>query len=351
MGDYSVGKKCSGRIINIYQGNLIVELEQNVIGRVLNGAEQTSVDQGSIVDVVVKQNDDQGILLDFVSVSKRTEVSADNVVKPWNNWKDIPAGHNQAKTAMLALRSHTDAFLRELSEARKEWEDAKSSSQQIYDSVTSSARKQFEDEKNGFTNECKNNVRSTEAKSNVVSTVVNACDEFINNVSGSAQSSARSAMEDVKKRQSEVMAAISSKVAAYRKLCNLYIANSKRTRNDKLDKARTEQIDRDTQAERRFEAKRKNICDSRRSDISTGFNKATIHAYQSEIISSRFNAINYECPNEVPDYIMLGSIGLSIPNKSQDDMSVIQAVELQTSDIATKSSGEYIVEIPYAQRL
>ena len=234
MGNYSVGEKCSGRVINIYQGNLIVELEQNVIGRVLNGAEQAMVAQGAIVDVVVKQNDDQGILLDFVSVSKQSEVSADSVVKPWNNWKDIPASHNQAKTAMLALRSHTDAFLQELSQARKEWEDAKSNSQQIYDSVTSSARKQFENEKNGFTSERDNNVRSTEARGGTVATVVNACNNFTNNVTGAAQFAARSAMEDVRKRQSEVMAAISAKVAAYRELCNLYIADSERTRNDKL---------------------------------------------------------------------------------------------------------------------
>lgn len=351
MGDYSVGKKCSGRIINIYQGNLIVELEPDVIGRVLNGAEQATVDQGSIVDFVVKQNDDQGILLDFVSVSKQPENSTDNVAKPWNNWKDIPAGHGQAVAAMFALRNHTDAFRGELTGARKEWEDAKSSSQQIYDSVTSSARKQFEDEKSGFTSECENNVRSTEARSGVVTTVVNACNNFTNNVTGAANSAASSAMGAVKTRQNEVMAAINSKVRAYRELCNLHIAESERIRNDKLDKARTEQIDRDTQAERRFEAKRKSICDTRRSDISTGFNKSTIHAYQSEIRSSRFNASNYECPSEVPDYIMLGSIGLIIPNKTQDDMSVVQAVELQTSDIATKNSGEYIVEIPYAQRL
>ena len=351
MADYSVGKKCSGRIINIYQGNLIVELEPDVIGRVLNGAEQATVDQGSIVDFVVKQNDDQGILLDFVSVSKQPENSTDNVAKPWNNWKDIPAGHGQAVAAMFALRNHTDAFRGELTGARKEWEDAKSSSQQIYDSVTSSARKQFEDEKSGFTSECENNVRSTEARSGVVTTVVNACNNFTNNVTGAANSAASSAMGAVKTRQNEVMAAINSKVRAYRELCNLHIAESERIRNDKLDKARTEQIDRDTQAERRFEAKRKSICDTRRSDISTGFNKSTIHAYQSEIRSSRFNASNYECPSEVPDYIMLGSIGLIIPNKTQDDMSVVQAVELQTSDIATKNSGEYIVEIPYAQRL
>lgn len=351
MGNYSVGEKCSGRIINTYQGNLIVELEPNIIGRILNGADRVSAEQGATVDVVVKQNDDQGILLDFVSVSKQPEVGANDTIKPWNNWKDIPAGHGQAMATMLALRSHTDAFRGELSGARKEWEDAKSSSQQIYDSVTSSARKQFEDEKSGFTSECENNVRSTEARSGVVTTVVNACNNFTNNVSGAANSAASSAMGAVKSRQNEVMAAINSKVRAYRELCNLRIAESERTRNDKLDKARTEQIDRDTQAERRFEAKRKTICDTRRDDISVGFNKATIHAYQSEIKSSRFNATNYECPTEVPDYIMLGNIGLTIPNKSQDDISVVQAVELQTSDVSTKNSGEYTVEIPYAQRL
>lgn len=70
MGNYSVGEKCSGRIINTYQGNLIVELEPNIIGRILNGADRVSAEQGATVDVVVKQNDDQGILLDFVSVSK-----------------------------------------------------------------------------------------------------------------------------------------------------------------------------------------------------------------------------------------------------------------------------------------
>lgn len=286
------------------------------------------------------------------SLSKVAIEEPQTSVGSWNNWKSIPAGHNQAMAAMRSLRSHTDDFLRELNGARKEWEDAKSSSQQIYDSVTSSARKQFEDEKNGFTSECENNVRSTEARSGVVTTVVNACNNyFTNNVTGAANSAASSAMGAVKTRQNEVMAAINSKVRAYRELCNLHIAESERIRNDKLDKARTEQIDRDTQAERRFEAKRKSICDTRRSDISTGFNKSTIHAYQSEIRSSRFNASNYECPSEVPDYIMLGSIGLIIPNKTQDDMSVVQAVELQTSDIATKNSGEYIVEIPYAQRL
>ena len=354
MGDYSVGKKCSGRVINIYQGNLIVELEQGVIGRVLNGVEQAAVDQGAIVDVVVKQNDDQGILLEFVSVSKQMEVSAGDIAKPWNNWKNIPVGHGQAMAAMFALRSHTDAFRGELTGARKEWEDAKTSSQQIYDSAISNASLQYENEKRQLTTECENNIKNSEARSKAVDQVVSDCNSFINDISGvhaSAASVARGGMSLVKKSQSEITSIISSKVQTYRTLCDCLIAESQRTRNDKFDKARAEQIDRDTQAEHQFEAKRKNICDTHRADISEGFNKATVCNYQQEIKSSRFKAESYECPSEIPDYIMLGDIGLIIPNSSLDDMAVVQAVELQTSDVGIKQSGEYIVKIPYAQRL
>lgn len=271
----------------------------------------------------------------------------------WNNWKDLPTGHGRAMAAMYALHTHTNAFMRELTKARKEWEDAKSGSQQIYDSVTLSVRKQCEDECQGFTNECNNNVLVTAARRDKVNNVMDACKKFIASLSGSVKTAlvVRDSMQTVWSRQNDVMGAISSKIEAYRELCNCQIAESERIRNDKLDKARTEQIDRDAQADRRFEAKYKNICDTRRLDISEGFNKTTIHAYQQEIKSSRFNAVNYECPSEVPDCVMLGDIGLIIPNNSRDDMAVVQAVELQTADVGEKQSGEYVVKIPYAQRL
>lgn len=279
-------------------------------------------------------------------------------VGSWNNWQDIPAGHSQALAAMFALRSYSDDFLRELTGIRKEWEDAKASSQQIYDSATASARKQCETECQEFTNECNNNIRATEARRNTVNNVVNACNTFINQcntavnrINGDMNSVAQGKMKAVIARQNDVMSAISSKIEAYRELCSCQIAESERVRNDKFDKARTEQIDRDAQAEHRFEVKYKSVCGTRRSDISEVFNRATIHAYQQEIESSRFNAVNYECPSEVPDYVMLGDIGLIIPNNSQDDMAVVQAVELQTVDVGTKQSGEYAVKIPYAQRL
>ena len=273
----------------------------------------------------------------------------------WNGWKDIPAGHGQAVAAVFALREHTDRYRAELVEARNEWEAAKASSQQIYDSDTASARKQCEDERTRFNNECSSNVQATEGRRNIANTVMNACNNFVNtlpkNGAEKAISAAKEAIPSVESSRGELSRAISDKVRAYQTLRDCQIAEAERVRNDKLDKARTEQIDRDTQAEHRFDAKVKTIREKGQADISGGFNKATVKAYQQEIKSSRFNAESYECPTAVPEYIMLGNIGLMIPNQTQDEMTVVQSLDLQTSDIATRENGQYIVEVPYAQRL
>lgn len=273
----------------------------------------------------------------------------------WNGWKDIPAGHGQAVAAVFALREHTDRYRAELVEARNEWEAAKASSQQIYDSDTASARKQCEDKRTRFNNECSSNVQTTEGRRNIANTVMNACNNFVNNLpkngAEKAISAAKGAIPSVESSQGELSRAISDKVRAYQTLRDCQIAEAERVRNDKLDKARTEQIDRDTQAEHRFDAKGKTIREKGQADISGGFNKATVKAYQQEIKSSRFNAESYECPTAVPEYIMLGNIGLMIPNQTQDEMTVVQSLDLQTSDIATRENGQYIVEVPYAQRL
>lgn len=44
-----------------------------------------------------------------------------DTVKPWMGWKDIPIGHKQAITAILALKNHTSAFKQELTKIRDEW--------------------------------------------------------------------------------------------------------------------------------------------------------------------------------------------------------------------------------------
>lgn len=355
MENYSVGEKCSGRVINIYQGNLIVELEHGVIGRVLNGANQVSVNQGMFINVLVKQNDEQGIILDFLNIVEQTESGGPSTVRSWNDWKNLPAGHKQAVTAMQELLNHTDDFLEELKSIRNEWEDAKSESQRIYESETSSARSKCEEERKRYLDICTNHVNSTQARWNVVSNISTACQDFINNMPSKAGGSvigvAQSGMSGVRSREKQLGDAIEAKIQAFKVLCDCEITESERTRNDKLDKARKDQIDRDEQAEHRYESKRKIICDDRRLDIGNGFNRTIIHSYQQAIKSSRFNANNYECPTEIPDYVMLGDIGLIIPNNSQDEMTVVQAVELQTVDVGIKQSGEYIVKIPYSQRL
>ena len=354
MGKYGAGENCSGRVISIDQGDLIVELEQGVVGRILNGESQLSVSQGSMVDVVVNQNDGDEILLDFATAQKQTATGSNEQTRPWNNWESIPTGNEQAIVALAALRNHTDAFREELIEARKEWASAQARSQEIYNTTTSSARQRCEDEKKKFTSECEDNRSNTFKRMDVAKSIVDQCNGFIDAIGSkgnNAISAARACMEDVNRRKDAFCAAANAKNQAYVELRNCLIAESERSRNDRLDKARREQIDRDNQAERNFQAKYQSICETRRSDISEGFNKSAIRAYQQKIKSSRFNAANYECPTEVPDYVMLGDIFLTIPNSSQDDMAVVQAVEMQAGDYSKKQSGEYIVRIPYAQRL
>lgn len=303
----------------------------------------------------------EGSNTELISTAKSKELSnavpSDRVDSntSWDSWKSMPAGHSQALAAMSSLRQHTDSFLGELSSARKEWQDAKAKSQQIYNSVTSSAKQQCDDETRQYNHNCENDVKNLDSRRNTANNIVNQCNYFINNMpqkgADGAISAARGRMYAVEEANKSVQNAISSKIQAYYNLRDCLIAESERTRNDKLDKARTEQIDRDTQAERRFEAKHRSICDSGKGDIEKGFNKDTVHSYKQEIRSSRFNAINYECPSEVPDYIMLGDLGLIIPNNTQDDIAVVQAVQLQTEEVGYKAQNEYIVQIPYAQRL
>ena len=177
----------------------------------------------------------------------------------WSNWKNLPAGHGQSTAAMIALRRHTDAFRKELVQARNEWEAAKATSQQTYDSVTAAARKQCQSEHSRYTNEYETNVRNTEARRSKVGQVMNACHNFLNNLpakhADGARQAAQRTMADVEAKRSNVASVINAKLAAYKDLHDCQLAESEREQNEKLNKARAEQISRDTQAERTFEEK------------------------------------------------------------------------------------------------
>lgn len=357
MDNYNVGEKYSGKVINIYEDNLVVELKRGVIGRILNGFKRLSVSKGASIDVVITKNDNDGMLLDFANAQEKHESYKPAVIKSWNNWKNIPVGHKQVMTVMAALRSHTDNFRSELAAARKEWEEEKKESQKTYDSITSRANKKCDDEKNRYTSERDKNVRDNNRRVNTANAVFDAYVDLSARLSREVPSvmngnyPIRRQMDDINQYHEDVIRAINSKSQAYKNLCECQIEESERERNESFDNARSEQIARDTKSERSFEEKHKRICDECKDDISKGFNKAEVRAYKQEVKSSRFNAANYECPTEVPDYVMLGDISISIPNHSQDDMSVIQALELQAGEAGTSQPGEYIIKIPYAQRL
>lgn len=279
--------------------------------------------------------------------------------RSWDNWNNLPPGHGQAMTAMLALRSHADDCLRKLTAARKEWEDAKLNSQNTCDSAITAAKQQHEDNLKKFQIEHENNIKDTQERQKKIQVIADACNNFINNIQRKGSSrvisaitkAARQGMASVESSLNEVTVAIDAKSQASADLLNCQIAESKRVRNDNLDKARTQQINRDTQAERKFNDNYENIRDTFRRDMHDGFHKDALHAYLQEMKSSRFHAGNYESPSEVPEYILLGEISLAIPSHSQDEMAVVQDVELQAAAAGTKRSDGYVVTIPYAQRV
>ena len=291
--------------------------------------------------------------------AKRTEPAPARpkagTVSSWSSWDTMPVGHWQAVTALSALRTHTDRYVRDLLAAKEEWTKAKESSQKIYDTLVTSANRQCEDQKRQFSDECTRSVQATEKRRSVAQGIASGCRQFLTDMPKSgasgAVSAAQSRIQAVEADNTAVQRALSDKIAAYRNLYNLQVAEAERIRNEKRDKARAEMIERDGQSERGYTEKRARLCEQCTADIEQGFNKSAIQGYRRGIESSRFNAENYECATMVPEYVMLGQIGLTIPDTTQESMSVVQAVERQASDVGTKGTREYVVTIPYAQRL
>lgn len=286
-------------------------------------------------------------------VSRRT--SASDNYDEWNNWREMPIGHDQAITAMQQLLEHTDIFKKDLRDARTEWQNAVEHSQQIYNGVTAVVNKECEDEKVKFENEYKSMVSLQESRKATLKQVYDACSNFVEGVpsdrSGGAKQAARSGFSLVDTANNKVKKALDEKKKAYMNLRNSQIIEADRLRDEKIDRARMEQIDRDNQAEQNYESKSRSINESKRNDIAKGFGKEIVRTYAQSVLSARFNAASYECPTEIPECIMIGKIGATFPMAGQEEQAVIQALEAQAGEFCEKVAGEYTVLIPYAQRL
>lgn len=357
----SVGQQFSGTIARFSPYGILVEILPGTVGIIEGACQEPSMAVNDPIDVQISRiASPNKIYLQrmYLPSTRSPEASmpfkAPTEVKPWMKWDNIPIGHKQAITAMVALKFHTIAFSEELADVRRKWEAAKAQSQQIYESTVSNANSQFDMEREQYENDYAQNIKVTEARRTSVSNIVRGCEAFIRTLRMGAENALPAAKENmraVQKYEAELEKSIDMKINAYTALRDCCIADSEKVRNDKINRARKEQIERDTQAEHCFEVKNKAICAERHIDIATGFNKTTIKSYAQKVISSRFHAASYECPDAIPDYIMLGSIGYSIPNQTKDDMSVVQAVEVQAADFSSKEAEAYTVQIPYSQRL
>lgn len=451
---YQAGQRVRGRVLNIYQGHVVVELREGVIGVIAGGAKIRQVEAGDTVDVVIETCGPDGMMLQFApeeepagadvfmnafrdmverhqeragkasgsqgdvqgtsggrrdtwgtagnpehagdsgtageasgsrgtagnperaggqTGGRRTAGNPEHAGSQgtggaggrtggqetasgsWRNWKEMPAGHGQAVTAMTALRDYTDQFGRKLTNVRQEWQSARAESQRVYETAVASAKNRCEQDRARFVDEYNQNIKVTSERSQSVDAVMNACNTFVNGLPAKGAKAVRAQaqmnMEYITGMQNQTRQAIRAKLEAYWELEKAQIAEAERTCNEMLDRARKEQIDRDTRAERTFEAGNRKICEQGRVDIEKGFNRGMLHAYRQEMASSRFHAVSYECPQEVPDYILLGEIGLMIPDVDQDSRSVVQALELQTIDVGSRRDASYLVKLPYVQRL
>lgn len=268
-----------------------------------------------------------------------------------SDWKDMDAGHEKSLAAVLTLREEADLFRAKLGQARNEWESAKVSSQKTFDSVVASARKQCDDASKSYISARDNDISTTQGRRSKVDSIMSSCEAFVDSIEGRAHSEASSELNNAKEKRNKVFSALSAKEKALRDYCDCLIADAEKERNAKLDKARAEQIERDSQSEHKYESEHKRLCEAGRQNIEKKFSQTAVHAYIQELNSSRFNVNSYECPKEVPDYIVLGEIGLILPKLTQDDTSVVQAIDSQTSEFSIKEAGRYVVTIPYAQRL
>ncbi|MBQ9890293.1 MAG: ribosomal protein L7/L12 [Firmicutes bacterium] len=380
---FGIGKTLEGRVINIYKDNVIVELGNDMIGRIPEGARYQKVEVGDTVGVKVISSGAAGISLAFTTYApvgyqaeavaakpERSTVNEDPVrvemtisqadsenvdIAPWNNWSTRAHGHGQSMLAVTELKKHVNSFNEDLNRVRKEWNDAIAAHQQNYDFAVQAARQKCDKEKNAFENECKQSVQQTENRrrplNNVVSASANlANSDAIKKISGAA-TAATNGYNAVKSLQGAVDKAISDKCNAYRQLKEAKIAESERECNDTIDRARKQQIASDNESDRVFDTKNKKTIKDGTREFARGFNKATLKAYAQEIRSSRFNAASYECPTEVPDYIMLGDICYAFQNNDSDSFSVSQALDLQTSEFHSEEGHSYTVRIPYAQKL
>lgn len=343
-----------GRVSNIYENNIIVALDNGDVGRILNCAADSGLGIGATIKVAVVQSDDSGIVLELVD-------SSDNVLREsieankysWDNWTSMPESHKKTMTALLALKKFVAKYHSDLESAHKEFDYAKKHSQEIFESTQKDIQKQYEAEISKYDRECKANIDQTRSRISKATVIVAACQTFTANLPDiqSVRDAANAALENVIAAQDKVNKAIEEKCNAYKKVFSIQTADFERNRNSAIDLAKMAHQERDTNAEQRYQSRRKITSEKYFTDISTGFSSKMIKSFCQNIQAQKINALKYECPKTLPEFIVLGDAGITIENSSTDDLTTIQTLETQTHEISQSNNKSYTVKLPYSQRL
>lgn len=352
LDSFSVGQKLQGRMKKAFNDDLIIDLGGGLLGRVNGGALEVDFEEGKEVSVFVDSISSKMI---YLRIDNGQDPSSIINQKSWDGWMAMPQGHSKAMMAMSSLLRHTDAYRTELENARTAWRTEIQNHQRTYEVRTADSRKRCAENCEKFRNDCTINVENTKSRSGSGVQTVEACKSFLNDLgntgSGAATNAASSRFSSVQKKRDAFNSAIQSKCLAYVALRDCLIADAERLRNEQLESERAEQIEKNNQSDRNYAHKSTRIREACQLDIDDGFNKVGVSAYCQNVKASRFNAANYECPTEIPEYIMFGSIGALIPNSSEDERTVVQSLDLQTAEFAKARGNQYTVQIPYAQRL
>lgn len=283
----------------------------------------------------------------------RIDVNA-NVVKnygDWDGWKDIKVGHSQAVTVMKALLSRVEAFKKELEDANRARESQKELSQSQFDQIVDKANKECEGTKNVFRNEYEKLIHEADARIVVAQNVDRLSTNYVDSLPALFRVSARNENRKVKDSLSRVMHAIEAQKKAYSEMLKCQEDELERTKNAEIERALNARNFANRQADCAYDAQINSISDGRKSDFERGFNRDLLNMYAHNVMAARFNAASYECPNAIPDYIMLGNIGVALPSSRTTEKTIVQAVLSQARDYSEMRSERCEIKLPYAQRL
>lgn len=271
----------------------------------------------------------------------------------WGSWDSLEIGHRKALMLMRALRQNADRFLDELTRTRKAWETARSHSTSTCESEKSTARRTFEAEKKKCEGQRDKDISETEGRRKTAQALMDASQNFADGLPANTAASriARQNLDVVSKCNDAVLAAINEKIRALQALCECRIANAQAVEAAAWDQANADKRARDDQADRSFDQNRNLVCDRHRQNIERGFRRQMLTAYSQSVTASRFNPEAYTIPEEFPDFVMLGQIGVTVPDSSDDEKTVVSEIEVQAGSMGRRDDQGYAVELPYAQRL